>query len=197
MLKEHKSEPYYQKLKDKYKSLKKDKDTEERHWKKLEEKIQKMAKKREKKSEVKKQKKVGFAPDDENVIFDATERKWNDNKGQVPGYFIKGKFSPSETKAMMNALCSYVQQNNLGEKSLIDMCSKSAKDIDASYKKAWCQVAECLPNRSVQSIHNHCKRKFNPDNYSGSWTKVEEQALVGLYRTFGTSWKDIARTLNT
>ena len=27
---------------------------------------------------------------------------------------------------------------------------------------AWCKIAESLPNRSVQSIHNFCKRRFNP-----------------------------------
>jgi len=37
---------------------------------------------------------------------------------------------------------------------------------------------------------------LNIDNYSGKWIKEEEEALVDLVKTFGNSWKSIARILN-
>ncbi len=63
-------------------------------------------------------------------------------------------------------------------------------------KGAWCKIAESLPNRSVQSCHNFCRRKFNPNNYNGKWSKEEEELLLDLVRETGHSWKDIAHALN-
>jgi hypothetical protein len=63
-------------------------------------------------------------------------------------------------------------------------------------KGAWCKIAESLPNRSVQSCHNFCRRKFNPNNYNGKWTEEEEQLLLDCVRDMGYSWKDIARIIN-
>ena len=85
----------------------------------------------------------------------------------------------------MNALCCYAAQNDIDSQGLVDMCKLSAKDLSEQHKKAWCKIAECLPNRTVQSIHNVCKRRFNPDNYSGEWTQQEQQALVELVQTLG------------
>ena len=76
------------------------------------------------------------------------------------------------------------------------MCSKPSKELSSDCKKAWCKVSETLPNRSVQSIHNFCKRRFNPENYSGKWTEGEEETLLDLVKQLGNQWKSIAKILN-
>lgn len=68
--------------------------------------------------------------------------------------------------------------------------------MNEDFKKAWCKIAESLPSRSVQSIHNFCRRRFNPDNYSGKWSTKEEEALLDLVKSLGNQWKTIARVLN-
>ena len=80
----------------------------------------------------------------------------------------------------MNALCQYVVQNDLGEEGLISLCSKPKEELGEELKGAWCKIAESLPNRSVQSCHNFCRRKFNPNNYNGKWTREEEELLLHL-----------------
>lgn len=47
----------------------------------------------------------------------------------------------------------------------------------------------------MQSCHNLCRRKFNPNNYHGNWTKEEEKILQGLISVHGKSWKTIAEKL--
>ena len=85
----------------------------------------------------------------------------------------------------MQSLCSYVYQHDLGEEGLIMLCSKSNEELPKDLKGAWTKIAECLQNRSVQSCHNFCRRKFNPNNYNGKWTEDEEQELLRLVGEMG------------
>lgn len=156
----------------------------------------KRARKAEQKAAQKKEKQVKFNEEaNETLEVGAVERKWNDSKG-MKNQFVQGKFQVAEIKRLMQALCEYAQLNNLGAEGLRDLCSRPAKEISAEYKKAWCKVAEALPTRSVQSIHNFCRRRFNPDNYSGKWSQQEEEALLDLTQQLGHQWKTIARVLN-
>jgi hypothetical protein len=59
----------------------------------------------------------------------------------------------------------------------------------------WCKIAECLPDRSVQSVQNVCKRKFNPMNYKGKWLKKDVQYLKDYIRIYGNEWVKIAHNL--
>eukprot|EP00347_Sterkiella_histriomuscorum_P009025 403342815 len=120
-------------------------------------------------------------------------RTWNDHKKRN---LNKGKFEESEVKILMNAICSYVKQNDLGEEGLIDLCSKSKEELSAELKGAWCKIAESMQNRSVQSCHNFCRRKFNPNNYNGKWTEDEELMLIQLSKEMGHVWKEIAQIIN-
>jgi hypothetical protein len=90
-----------------------------------------------------------------------------------------------------------VSENNLEEDVLLGLCMKSKEEMTEEMKGAWCKIAEELPFRSVQSIHNFCKRRFNPNNYSGKWTEDEERKLFDLIDKYGHKWKDIANHLNT
>ena len=42
----------------------------------------------------------------------------------------------------------------------------------------WPLISECLPQRSVQSVHNICHRLFDPNNYKGEWSISEEEQII-------------------
>lgn len=91
------------------------------------------------------------------------KRSWNDAKKRKD--ITKGKFNDDEQQTLMNALCRVVQEKHMGEEGLIALCSKSKEELTDEMKGAWCKIAEELPFRTVQSIHNFCRRKFNQNNY--------------------------------
>ena len=98
------------------------------------------------------------------------KRTWNDaRKREIP--LDRGTFQDKEVRTLMTAVCQYVVENDLGEEGLIALCSKPKEELDEKLKGAWCLIAESLPNRSVQSCHNFCRRKFNPNNYNGKWSR--------------------------
>ena len=109
---------------------------------------------------------------------------------------IQGSFKLQEIKLIMNAICSYAKVSGIGKEGILEMCSKPAKELSPDHKKGWCKISESLSNRTVQSIHNFCRRRFNPDNYSGKWTEDEETALLDLVKQIGNQWKSVARILN-
>lgn len=96
----------------------------------------------------------------------------------------------------MNALCTLVAENGWDEDELIALCSKAKEELNGELKGAWCKIAEALPKRSVQSCHNFCRRKFNPNNYNGKWSKEEEEFLLDQVKENGHTWKEIAKALN-
>jgi hypothetical protein len=70
----------------------------------------------------------------------------------------------------------------------MDLVLKSKADMSEDLKGAWCKIAECLPFRSVQSCHNLCRRRFNPNNYQGKWSEEEEALLIELVQENGHQW---------
>lgn len=106
------------------------------------------------------------------------KRVWNDYKDRKD--IVKGKFTEQEIKIIVDSLCSYIQDNNFGEDTLVGLIQLSKEQMTEEMKGAWCKISESLPNRSVQSIHNLCKRKFNPNNYQGKWSHEEEEYLKEL-----------------
>jgi hypothetical protein len=118
------------------------------------------------KSQIKKKK------EKKNEGDDMTVRKWNDFKDKDD--FKKGSFTKDENDKILEAICNYVYDNNLTQVDLINLVTeKQTKD-----KSVWPKIAECLPNRSVQSIHNYCHRVLNPFNYKGAWSHEEEKKLI-------------------
>lgn len=109
---------------------------------------------------------------------------------------VQGKFTVAEIKKIMDEICTYAHENHLAGSDIVELCQLPAKELPDDTRKAWCVIAECLPNRSVQSIHNFCRRRFNVDNYQGKWDEDEQDALVSLTRTLGNQWKLIAQSLN-
>lgn len=111
---------------------------------------------------------------------------------------MKGSFSRIEVESLKKSILSYISEHSISKEEFITLCSESAKDQVSitQAKNAWCQIAEALQNRSVQSIHNYCRRVFNPANYGGKWAEDEEQALLDAVQILGNSWKAIASVLN-
>ena len=92
------------------------------------------------------------------------KRKWIENKNNYN--FKKGKFTLEEEVRIKNAICGYGYKNNLTTEELEKLITEKQTS-----KKIWTKIAELIPNRTVNSIHSFCHRKFNPFNYKGKWTK--------------------------
>jgi len=80
----------------------------------------------------------------------------------------------------------------LAPEELEELCSDTGS---RSSSKVWCSLAKHFPRRSVQSIHNVCRRIFNPNNYKGEWAHWEEQELVHFVKNNGHKWKEIGEIL--
>lgn len=97
----------------------------------------------------------------------------------------------------MQNICEYARDQGSSDPldTLTILCTKSKSELPAELHGAWPQISTCLPHRSVQSCHNVCRRRFNPENYGGKWTEDEEQLLLRLVTRHGTVWKEIAEKL--
>ena len=119
-----------------------------------------------------------------------SKRKWiekNEETGEKKTY-IKGKITEEEEKKIENSLCQYAYDNNFSNEQLLSLITEKLNNDN----KIWPVIAECLPNRSVQSIHNFCHRKYHPNNYKGFWTAQEEKDLLTLVKEHGPKWTLIA-----
>lgn len=101
------------------------------------------------------------------------ERRWNDFKDNKEA-FKKGSFTDDEIKSLMQALCFFASAQDDPESVIAALCTKSKSDLPKELFGAWPKIAEVLPDRTVQACHNVCRRRFNPSNYAGPWTKEEE-----------------------
>lgn len=103
-----------------------------------------------------------------------------------------GRLCPDEEVAITEALCEYAFESGLTGEELLSLITDKQVKSDASI---WPKVAECLPDRSVQSIHNFCHRKFHPFNFKGGWTESEIRKLLVLVKEYGKKWETIGKTL--
>ena len=123
-----------------------------------------------------------------------SKRKWNE-KNEITGEkksYIKGKITDEEAKKIENSLCEYALSHNYSEEQLLSIIT----DKLTNDNKIWPAISECLPNRSVQSIHNFCHRKYHPNNYKGYWTSQEEKDLLTLVKEHGKKWVLIAAKMD-
>ena len=122
-----------------------------------------------------------------------SKRKWiekNEQTGEKKTY-IKGKITEEEERKIEESLCHYAYENNFSNEQLLSLITEKMKNDS----KVWPIIAECLPNRSVQSIHNLCHRKYHPNNYKGIWTTQEEKDLITLVKEHGKKWTLIAEKM--
>lgn len=99
-------------------------------------------------------------------------RKWNDHKNRD---MKKGTFTEEEGNIIINALCQYAFENQIAEGDILKLVTEKQSKTD---KSIWPKIAEILPSRSVQSVHNYCHRVLNPNNYKGEWTDEDVNKLL-------------------
>jgi hypothetical protein len=119
------------------------------------------------------------------------ERSWNDYKEKRQ--IKKGPWTDREVYKLKKLLCKYAYKHQMTTEDLARLCSDTTP---TEFKNVWTQLATFFPERSVQSIHNVCKRAFNPNNYRGAWTLAEEQQLIRYVEQHGNKWKEIGDLLN-
>ena len=119
--------------------------------------------------------------------------KYKKRKWEINGYhtnYKNGKFSKEEEEKIKKALCEYAFNNNLTSNDLQKLFLEKQ-----TAKKTWSKIAELIPNRSVNSIHSFCHRKFDPFNYKGKWNKDEEKLLIELVKEKGNKWSEISKII--
>ena len=116
-------------------------------------------------------------------------RQWSDAKDKA---LTKGKWSAEEISHLKRLLCKYAARKKLTPEQLASLCSDSTP---VEFKNVWTKLARFFPNRSVQSLHNCCKRNFNPFNYKGEWTLKEERILIEYVAANGNKWKELGELL--
>ena len=107
------------------------------------------------------------------IVKESTsKRKWNEkNENGEKRVYKKGSITPEESLKIERALCEYAFNHNYSEEKLLSIITEKLNNDN----KIWPEISECLPERSVQSVHNFCHRKYHPNNYKGYWTAQEEQ----------------------
>jgi hypothetical protein len=153
--------------------------------------IKKVSKHKEKQKKVKKKNTESHR----KVVKEKTsKRKWIE-KDALTGekkQYTKGQITEKEAKIIENSLCEYALSNNYSEEQLLSIITEKLTNDN----KIWPVISECLPNRSVQSIHNFCHRKYHPNNYKGYWTSQEEKDLLSLVKEHGKKWVLIASKMD-
>ena len=117
-------------------------------------------------------------------------RRWKDSKDRES--ITTGKWTQKEIDHLKRLLCKYAARKNLTPEQLGSLCSDTTPE---EFKNVWTKIARYFPDRSVQSVHNCCKRSFNPYNYKGEWTVLEERALIEYVETNGKKWKELGEIL--
>ena len=110
------------------------------------------------------------------------KRKWKEKEIKK---YKKGKLTQEEEEIITNSLCEYAFENNLTKNELLNLITEKQN----KNKKIWPKIGECLPNRTIQSIHNFCHRKFHPYNYKGKWSLKDEKILLNLVKAYGKKRK--------
>lgn len=59
----------------------------------------------------------------------------------------------------------------------------------------WTNLAARMPSRSGKQCRERWLNHLNPDIKKGAWTVAEDELLVGLHRSFGNRWSEIAKHL--
>ena len=113
-----------------------------------------------------------------------SERKWKED-----GDFKKGRFTKAEESIIATYLSDYAKENGISKDSLLEMMSNR---LDRKKANFWTKIAESLPSRSVLSIQNFCRRRFNIKNYKRTWSKEEEDFLMQMVKKHGNKWTEIA-----
>jgi len=135
----------------------------------------------------KKNKEIDDKRKQEELEDDIFKHVWGEKGDQ----FKKGKFTLKEERILHNAMNAYIQKYNLGSGGIKILCEDHhVKGV----KGAWLEIACCITNRTIESIYDFCRRRFNSGNYQ-EWTEDDVEILKSLVSKHGTSWTNIGREM--
>ena len=117
-------------------------------------------------------------------------RYWDDYKGFEK--VNKGAFSNKEQLLLNNFIGKYLKENNCDYDELSEILVRNKKPTDSF----WNEIGSILPKRTIYSIYNYIKRKYNNKNNNGKWSDDEISALKELYKEYGNNWKQISEFMN-
>ncbi|KAJ2777554.1 RNA polymerase I enhancer binding protein [Coemansia javaensis] len=112
--------------------------------------------------------------------------------------FRKGKFTAEENAAIDGAVAAFVEEHGVsGPEMYARLFQRGERNAEArrARRAFWPAVAEALPERQVQAIYHHVRRKFHPHNYQGAWTAGEDAELRRLVAAHGPAWEAISGQL--
>ncbi|KAJ2771397.1 RNA polymerase I enhancer binding protein [Coemansia nantahalensis] len=111
--------------------------------------------------------------------------------------FRKGKFTAEENAVIDDAVAAFVEMHELTAAEIYERLFQHGEHAAAKQVRRafWPVLAEALPERQVQAIYHHVRRKFHPHNYQGAWTPAEDGELRRLVAAHGPAWEAISRQL--
>jgi Myb-like DNA-binding protein REB1 len=62
-------------------------------------------------------------------------------------------------------------------------------------KDVWNELAAALPHRSPKQVWAYGNRHWNPGNFKGPWTAVEEEMLRQHVAANGSKWAEAGRKI--
>ncbi|KAG9289822.1 hypothetical protein G9A89_015402 [Geosiphon pyriformis] len=108
--------------------------------------------------------------------------------------YTKGKFSKKEDEALIKALETYKEMNQLNEEDIHRLIfEKNGKK--GAKKNFWKDIASVLENRPLKTITNHVQRMKHPFKGAGKWTSEDDARLIRLKTEYGTNWKKIGELM--
>ncbi|SCV72615.1 BQ2448_4152 [Microbotryum intermedium] len=116
-------------------------------------------------------------------------------------WYNSGRFSRTEEEQIRRAVNRYRSARGLTEAEMVTIIStpRNKKHADANIKELvqgnegfWPEIAGSVERRSLLSIYNYVKRKYNPLARAGPWTAEEDAALRRGYQEHGSNWQQIS-----
>mmetsp|Transcript_17146 Transcript_17146/g.25590 ORF Transcript_17146/g.25590 Transcript_17146/m.25590 type:complete len:455 (-) Transcript_17146:3260-4624(-) len=114
----------------------------------------------------------------------------NNGFGEFVGK-TKGKFSHEDSKKVRETIETYCRSHNI---TVNKLCSETDNRSD-NLRGAWREIAQVLPDRTVQSVYRHGMRIMHPFK-RGVWTAEELLQLRSLVLQHGNKWAEIAAKMN-
>ncbi|KAJ2726030.1 RNA polymerase I enhancer binding protein [Coemansia sp. Benny D115] len=111
--------------------------------------------------------------------------------------FRKGKFTDAENAAIDAAMAQFAGMHGVGRQQLYaQLFERAGGEAGRRVRRAfWAALGEALPQRQVQALYHHVRRRYHPHNYQGVWTAAEDAALRRLVAAHGPAWEAISREL--
>ncbi|SCZ92599.1 BZ3500_MvSof-1268-A1-R1_Chr5-2g08017 [Microbotryum saponariae] len=118
-----------------------------------------------------------------------------------PGFWYNsGRFTRTEEEQIRQAVEKYRSAHGLTEAEMIIIITtpRNKKQTDVNirellegHEEFWPEIAASVDRRSLLSIYNYVKRKYNPLARAGPWTEEQDAALRRAYQEHGSNWQQV------